>query len=86
MGWPDLLSEAMAMLMKVDDNQPVAMNSPARTLAPMRQISNPVGYSQHHALAHAAVDHETVVCNSLIPNETTNHTQLAVVLDNWITG
>ena len=41
-----------------EDNYRVAMNSPARTLMPMQQLSNPVGYSQHHALAHVAVDHE----------------------------
>ena len=40
------------------DNYRVAMNSPARTLMSMQQPSNPVGYSQHHDLAHVAVDHE----------------------------
>ena len=39
-------------------NYRVAMNSPARTLQPMQQLSNPMGYSQHHDLAHVAVDHE----------------------------
>jgi hypothetical protein len=51
----------------------------AWTLMPMQQLSNPVGYSWLHTLAHVAVDHETVVCNLLIPNGTTDHTKLAVV-------
>ena len=41
-----------------EDNYRVAMNSPAQTLMPMQQLLNPVGYSQHHDLAHVAVDHE----------------------------
>jgi hypothetical protein len=51
----------------------------AWTLMSMQQLSNPVGYSRLHTLAHVAVDHETVVCNLLIPNGTTDHTKLAAV-------
>jgi hypothetical protein len=54
---------------------------------PMQQLSNPVGYSRLHTLAHVAVDHEMVVCNLLIPNGTTDHTKLAAVYHqiqmNW---
>jgi hypothetical protein len=62
----------------------------AWTLMPMQQLSNPVGYSRLHTLAHVAVDHKMVVCNLLIPNGTIDHTKLAVVYHqiqmNWCGG
>jgi hypothetical protein len=62
----------------------------AWTLMPMQQLSNPVGYSRLHTLAHIAVDHKTVVCNLLIPNGTIDHTKLAAVYHqiqmNWCGG
>ena len=61
-----------------EDNYRVAANSPAQTPLPMQRLLNPVGYSEHHDLAHVAVDHERYSCNSLIPDGTTNHTQLIV--------
>ena len=67
-----------------EDNYRVAANSPAQTPLPMQRLLNPVGYSQHHDLAHVAVDHERYSCNSLIPSGTTNHTQL--IAGNSITS
>jgi hypothetical protein len=62
----------------------------AWSLMPMQQLSNFVGYSRLHTLVHVALDHETVVCNLLIPNGTTYHTKLAVVYHqiqmNWCGG
>jgi hypothetical protein len=62
----------------------------AWTLMPMQQLSNPIGYSRLHTLAHVAVDYKMVVCNLLIPNGTTDHTKLAVVYHqiqmNWCGG
>jgi hypothetical protein len=57
---------------------------------PMQQLSNPVGYSRLHTLAHVAVDDKMVVCNILIPNGTTDHIKHAVVYHqiqmNWCGG
>jgi hypothetical protein len=51
----------------------------AWTLMPIQHPSNPVGYSRLHTLAHVAVDHETVVCNLLIPSGMIDHTKLVAV-------
>jgi hypothetical protein len=66
------------------------MNSPRLNPDANATAIDPVGYSRLHMLAHVAVDHETVVCNLLIPNGTIDHTKLAVVYHqiqlNWCGG
>ena len=79
-GWPDLLSKRWVeydgrWMITCMSLKTLRLNPDANATA-----LNPYGYSQRHTLAHVAADHEAVVCNLLIPNGTTDHTQLIVAI------